>query len=153
MTGTSAVPVTFDFNTGATTPPTETGGPITGTWRVTSATLYLPAGLKGVVNLQNSTGTVDAWGVFTTGTFDIDANVDITVATLLGNQPLKEDYAYQGTSTTSGAAFTIEQTCGDAGPPPFTATYTSSGTTGTIDLAIPVQGGTADMVLGATISP
>jgi hypothetical protein len=147
------VPVTFYFNAGTTTPPAMTGGTITGSWSITSATLYLPSGLKGVVNLDNSTGTVDAWGVFTPATFDIDAVVDITVATILGTSPLKETYAFQGSSTTSGSTFTIDSTCGDAGPPPFTATYSASGTTGTIDLALQVQGGTADMVLGATISP
>jgi hypothetical protein len=145
--------VTFEFNTGTTTPPAMSGGTITGTWRITTATLYLPSGLQGVVNQKSSTGTVNAWGIFTPTTFDIDADVDITVATLLGNQPLTETFAYQGTSTTAGSSFEIDETCGDAGPPPFTATYTANGTQGTIDLALQVQGGTADMVLGATISP
>jgi hypothetical protein len=153
VASTTAVPVTFYFNTGTTTPPTETGGPITGSWKVTGATLYLPSGLQGVANLQQSTGTVNAWGVFTAGTFDIDAVVNLSIASLLGPQPLDETFDYQGTSTTSGATFNITATCGDAGPPPFTATYTSNGTTGTIDLAIPGEGGTSDMVLTATITP
>jgi hypothetical protein len=147
------VPVTFYFNTGTTTPPTETGGPITGSWKVTGATLYLPSGLQGVVNLQQSTGTVNAWGVFTASSFAIDAVANISVSSLIGAQPLDETFDYQGTSTTSGPTFTMSSTCGDAGPPPFTATYTSNGTTGTIDLAIPGEGGTSDMVLAATIAP
>jgi hypothetical protein len=152
VTGTSDVPVTFEFNTGSTTPPAQTGGPITGTWRITKATLYLPSGLQGLVTLDKSTGTVNAWGVFTTDTFRIDANVNISVSSVLGSQPLTDLYDYQGSDTTSAAAFTIDSTCGDAGPPPFTATYSASGTTGSIDLALQVQGGTADMVLEATIS-
>jgi len=151
VTGTSDVPVTFEFNTGTTTPPAQTGGPIAGTWRITKATLYLPSGLQGLVTLSASTGTVNAWGVFTANTFRIDANVNISVSSVLGSQPLTELYDYQGSDTTSGSAFTIGSTCGDAGPPPFTATYSASGTTGTIDLALQVQGGTADMVLEATI--
>ena len=151
VTGTSDVPVTFEFNTGATTPPTQTGGPIAGTWRITKATLYLPSGLQGLVTLDKSTGTVNAWGLFTADTFRIDANVNISVSSVLGSQPLTELYDYQGADTISGATFTIDSTCGDAGPPPFTATYSASGTTGTIDLALQVQGGTADMVLEATI--
>jgi hypothetical protein len=152
VTGTSEVAVTFEFNTGTTTPPAQTGGPISGTWRITKATLYLPSGLQGLVTLDKSTGTVNAWGVFTTDTFRIDANVNISVSSVLGSQPLTELFDYQGSDATSGPAFTIDSTCGDAGPPPFTATYSAGGTTGTIDLALQVQGGTADMVLEATIA-
>ena len=64
-----------------------------------------------------------------------------------------EDAGHTAVRGYRAPTFSIGATCDDAGVPPFTATYSANGTTGTIDLQIPVQGGTADMVLGATLSP
>jgi hypothetical protein len=109
--------------------------------------VYLPNGARPA----QSTGTVQAWGVFSNGNYNLSIKVDLTVSTIIGNQAAKSDTAGQGTFRTDGSNIIIETSCeGGQKPDVKSIKFTDEGTKGTLIIESEQQGRTVYLLLKAT---
>ncbi len=95
-------------------PHTMSGGTLLGSYRVDAATVYLPSGTAGLVDLRGSFGTVNAWATFSGTDYRLHLTSSFTIATVAGPQAQGADSASQGAFTVSGAVLTLDHACDTA---------------------------------------
>ncbi len=142
LAGASASDVQVKFVKG--TPPAATGGKLEGKYIVTSATVYLPGG----TNPDKSTGTINAWGVFENGNYNLSMKVDMTISTIIGDKAAKQDVIGQGTFSTSAEKVVIETSCEGSAKPDVQVAFSEA--TSTLVVTAVQQGQTVYIELHAT---
>jgi hypothetical protein len=91
-----------------------TGGMLQGEYKVDKATVYLPSGTAGLADPRTSTGSVNAWAVFSGTNYRLYLKAAFDIATVAGPQTQGTDTASQGAFTVSGAAITLDHACDTA---------------------------------------
>ena len=110
-----------------TAPPATTGGTLNGSYRVDKATVYLPTSSNGLVDPKKSTGTINAWAVFSGTNYRLYLKADFNLSTGLGPQMLGSAVASQGGYTVQIAALTLDHACDAKLPDEADYTFTDTG--------------------------
>jgi len=108
---TDVAPTFVTYASPSVVPTTMTGGTLQGQYTVDKATVYLPSGTAGLVDARNSTGSVNAWALFSGTSYRIYLKADFSLATVAGPQAQGTDTASQGAFTVTGAALTLDHAC------------------------------------------
>lgn len=125
LLGVPAVTPTFAFfDPPQAGPPPMAGGTLNGKYRVDRATLYLPTQTKGLVDPAKSSGTVNAWAVFSGKDYRLSLKSSFTLDSVAGPQSQGSNVASQGGFTVAAAALTLDHACDPV--PPQEAEYTFS---------------------------
>ena len=104
MTGVADVTPSFVVYSMPNEIPLEmTGGALGGKYAVDGAKVYLPSGAEGLVNPDESTGTINGWAVFTGKNYRLHLKGDFTISSVQGPLSQSQDNESQGGFTTSGS--------------------------------------------------
>jgi len=115
VAGVADVSPTFVVNAPGSAPPAMTGGTLKGQYKVDTAKVFLPSGSAGLVDPNKSTGTINAWAVFSGTSYRMKMKADFQISSVIGPQVQGADTASQGGFTVSGAALALDHAC-DAVP-------------------------------------
>ena len=129
--GAASVSIAFvNLNPPAVAAPAMTGGEATGRFRVTKARVYLPKETASFVDPAKSTGMLTAWVVFRGNEYRLFTDIDMSISTTAGAQPVKQKTDAQGTFTASGANLVVDASCaasGQGSAPDAEYTFTNDG--------------------------
>lgn len=106
------------------------GGKIDGKYKVDKATVFLPAGVKGLAKPATSTGTVNAWAIFDGASYRLSLKADLQIDSIIGPQPQKEDDAAQGTFTATSEKLKLDGACSGTTTPNAELSFTDQGARG-----------------------
>ena len=107
-------PAFLTYASPSVVPKTMTGGTLQGEYKVDKATVYLPSGTGGLVDARASTGSVNAWALFSGTNYRLHLKADFTLSTVGGPQAQGTDTASQGAFTTTGEVLTLDHACDGA---------------------------------------
>jgi hypothetical protein len=107
-------PVFVTYASPTVVPQAMTGGMLQGTYKVDKATVFLPSGTGGLVDARSSTGSVNAWALFSGTNYSLHLKAAFNLATVAGPQAQGTDTQSQGAFTVSGAALTLDHACDGA---------------------------------------
>jgi hypothetical protein len=95
-------------------PQEMTGGSLSGEYAVDGAKVYLPSGANGLVYAEQSTGSINAWAVFSGKNYRLHLKADFTIASVQGPLSQGADTESQGGFTTNAEALVLDHECNAA---------------------------------------
>jgi hypothetical protein len=115
MTGVADVTPSFVVYAMPNEVPLEmTGGTLSGNYAVSGAKVYLPSGAGGLVDPEQSTGTLEAWAVFDGTNYRLHLKGDFTLASVQGPLSQGVDTESQGGFETKGEVLVLDHECSAA---------------------------------------
>jgi hypothetical protein len=125
------------------------GGKIDGKYKVDKATVFLPAGVKGLAKPASSTGTVNAWAIFDGASYRLSLKADLQIDSIIGPQPQKEDDAAQGTFTATSEKLKLDGACSGSTTPNAELSFSDQGARGILLVKTTVSQGDVYLQLEA----
>jgi len=107
-------PTLLVYTTPSIVPMTMTGGTLQGEYKVDKATVFLPAGTGGLVDARASTGSVNAWALFSGTNYSLHMKAAFNLSTVAGPQAQGTNTTSQGAFTTTGPVLTLDHACDGA---------------------------------------
>ena len=104
-------PVFVVYASPSMVPPAMTGGALKGQYKVDGARVYLPSGSGGLVDPKKSTGTINAWAIFSGTSYRMHLKAAFEISTVAGPQMQGTDTETQGGFTVSGGVITLDHAC------------------------------------------
>ena len=107
-------PVFVVYASPSTVPSVMTGGALKGQYKVDGARVYLPSASAGLVDPKKSTGTINAWAIFSGSNYRMHLKAAFEIASVAGPQMQGTDTETQGGFTVSGGIITLDHACDGA---------------------------------------
>ncbi len=134
-----------------TVPPAMKGGKADGKYKVDKATVYLPASVKGLAKPESSKGTINSWAIFDGKSYRLSLEADLSIDSIIGPQPTKEDVVAQGAFTATGEKIKLESSCDSSKPvPDAELSFTENGARATLLVKTKVTQGDVYILLEGT---